>query len=100
MPDVNTDTLPLDLPELADPLLDRSWRDQGLCRLHDPELFFPSRGDSGEAAKAICATCPVKEPCLEFALATNERHGIWGGMSERQRRRLRRARRARRHAAA
>lgn len=56
------------------------------------DIFFPDQGGDYEVAKEVCAGCPVKEPCLEFALAGGEKYGIWGGMSERQRRRLRRER--------
>jgi len=69
------------------------WRDHAACRLADPELFFPvspggpspDQADDGRAARAICATCPVRRECLQFALATRQAHGIWGGMSERER---------------
>lgn len=63
-----------------------SWRDAAACRGVDPDLFFPERGEPTNAAKEVCAGCPVSDECLEFALSTVERHGIWGGMSERQRR--------------
>lgn len=66
---------------------------RGACVGVDPELFFPDRGESAEAAKAVCAGCAVRQRCLEYALDHNERHGIWGGTSERDRRRLRRQRR-------
>lgn len=78
---------------------DGNWRDNSACRNTDPEFFFPI-GTTGmaldqiAAAKAVCQACPVKEPCLEFALATNQDCGIWGGASEDERRRLRRQRRA------
>jgi len=78
-----------------------SWRDRAACRDTDPELFFPS-GSTGdavdhiEAAKSVCARCPVRENCLEFAFETNQESGIWGGASEDERRRLRKAWLARR----
>lgn len=70
------------------------WRDHAACRFADPELFFPvspggpspDQADGGQA-RAICATCPVRRECLQFALATRQAHGIWGGMSERERER-------------
>lgn len=76
------------------------WRDAAACRGEDSSLFFaPSyfekrfEKDGREAkAKAICATCPVQTPCLEFALATREAHGVWGGLNETERRQILRAR--------
>jgi WhiB family redox-sensing transcriptional regulator len=58
----------------------------------DPELFFPERGSSTREAKEVCRGCVVRIECLEFAIANSEKFGIWGGMSERERRRVRRAR--------
>ena len=71
---------------------DRSWKDYGNCLGVDPDLFFPERGASVKEAKGVCRGCVVVEECLEYALANGEKHGIWGGMSERERRRMRRAR--------
>ena len=68
------------------------WGAVANCNGFDPDLFFPERGASSEEAKAVCRGCVVREPCLEYALQSGEKHGIWGGMSERQRRRLRRER--------
>lgn len=72
---------------------DHSWRDDAACRgpEHDLDLFFPTRGETDRlrAAKAVCATCPVTEPCLAFALLTGA-EGIWGGTSEKQRRAIKR----------
>jgi WhiB family redox-sensing transcriptional regulator len=68
------------------------WQDQASCLGMDPDLFFPERGASTRDAKAICAACPVRVECLEFALSNGEKFGIWGGMSERERRRVRRMR--------
>jgi WhiB family redox-sensing transcriptional regulator len=65
----------------------------GACRGVDPDLFFPDRGESLEPAKRICSECVVRDECLEHALASGERFGVWGGTSERERRRLRRTRR-------
>jgi WhiB family transcriptional regulator, redox-sensing transcriptional regulator len=78
--------------------LDDSWTAQAACLGCDPDLFFPSRGESCVEAKAVCRVCPVRVECLEFALATGEAHGIWGGASERERRRIRRQRGHRREA--
>lgn len=72
-----------------------SWRDQAACRHTDPDLFFPT-GSTGtaidqiEAAKAVCRSCPVQDPCLQFALETNQEPGVWGGTDEAERRQLRR----------
>lgn len=70
-----------------------TWRQHGACRGTDPDIFYPVADEEAEEAKAICATCPVREPCLEFALATRERDGVWGGATERERRRMIRRRR-------
>ena len=68
------------------------WADQGLCRTHpNPDLWFPGRGEATEPAKAICRVCPVQAECLEHAVRHGEKHGIWGGKSERERRRYRRS---------
>ena len=67
-----------------------SWQDRALCAETDPEAFFPEKGGSTREAKKICVQCPVRAECLEYALANDERFGIWGGLSERERRRLRR----------
>lgn len=68
---------------------EQSWRDQAACIGMPESMFFIERGQSDKPAKAICATCPVKAPCLDFALRNAEQHGVWGGTSERQRRKLR-----------
>lgn len=62
--------------------------DGGLCAETDPEVFFPDKGESTRTAKAVCMACPVRAACLAAAVARNERHGVWGGMSERERRPL------------
>lgn len=72
---------------------DRVWQDQANCLGVDPELFFPERGQSTKEPKAVCGGCEVRMECLEFALQHGEKFGIWGGMSERERRRIRRDRR-------
>ena len=70
-----------------------SWRDQARCRGVDPDIFHPSDEDDGLEAKAICAVCPVREACLEFALTAREKDGVWGGLTARERRRVLRQRR-------
>jgi WhiB family redox-sensing transcriptional regulator len=70
-----------------------NWRDLARCQGVDPELFHPPEDDEGAEAKAICALCPVREPCLEYAIATREKEGVWGGHNARERRRLIRQRR-------
>jgi WhiB family redox-sensing transcriptional regulator len=72
--------------------------DFGNCLGVDPDLFFPERGASVKAAKEVCRGCVVQEDCLEYALEKGEKFGIWGGMSERERRRIRRQRNIARHA--
>lgn len=67
-----------------------SWQDFGLCAEVDGDLWFPEKGGDTSAAKRICFACPVRVQCLDYALANGERFGIWGGFSERDRRRLRR----------
>lgn len=71
-----------------------AWQSQANCQGLDPDLFFPERGASTREAKRVCGDCVVKDDCLEWALAAGEKFGIWGGTSERERRRLRKARRA------
>ncbi|MFM7534397.1 MAG: WhiB family transcriptional regulator [Acidimicrobiales bacterium] len=68
------------------------WQDEANCLGVDPDLFFPERGASTREAKAVCRACAVRSECLEFALANGEKFGIWGGLSERERRRIRRQR--------
>ena len=67
-----------------------SWQERALCAQTDPEAFFPEKGGSTREAKRICVGCEVRDECLEYALANDERFGIWGGLSERERRRLKR----------
>ena len=69
---------------------DPQWQENALCAQTDPEAFFPEKGGSTREAKRICLGCDVKDACLEYALANDERFGIWGGLSERERRRLKR----------
>lgn len=81
-------------PHVVDSDHDR-WREHAACRNSDASLFFPS-GSTGaaieqiEAAKAVCAACPVQDDCLRFALETDQEDGVWGGRDEIERRRLRR----------
>jgi len=72
--------------------LDRDWQFRANCMGVDPELFFPERGSSTREAKEVCRGCVVRDDCLDFAIANGEKFGIWGGMSERERRRVRRSR--------
>ncbi len=65
-----------------------AWQERALCAQTDPEAFFPEKGGSTREAKKVCLGCDVRGDCLEYALAHDERFGIWGGLSERERRRL------------
>jgi WhiB family redox-sensing transcriptional regulator len=65
-----------------------SWQERALCAQTDPEAFFPEKGGSTREAKKVCVGCDVRSECLEYALAKDERFGIWGGLSERERRKL------------
>lgn len=69
-------------------LADRRWDAAAKCLDADPEAFFPEKGGSTRAAKRLCAACTVSEQCLEWAQANGERFGVWGGLSERERKRL------------
>jgi WhiB family redox-sensing transcriptional regulator len=73
------------LEELPEP---EPWVGDALCAQTDPDIFFPEKGGSTLSAKQVCASCPVREECLDYALRMDERFGIWGGTSERQRRKL------------
>ena len=73
-----------------EPVSRDQWQDRALCAQTDPEAFFPEKGGSTREAKKICLGCEVRAECLEYALAHDERFGIWGGLSERERRRLKR----------
>ena len=70
------------------------WIEQASCRGVDPELFFPARGGSTKEARAVCKGCVVRDKCLNHSLVQGERFGIWGGTTEKERRRLRRSLRA------
>ncbi|WP_425956331.1 WhiB family transcriptional regulator [Xylanimonas sp. McL0601] len=81
------------LPLFGNPVEDETllgWQDRALCAQTDPEAFFPEKGGSTREAKKVCAGCEVRAECLEYALANDERFGIWGGLSERERRKLKR----------
>lgn len=83
-------------PTFAEPgnlLASPAFMDLGSCRGLNPSIFFPDRGESLKPAKAVCGDCIVRDECLEYALNHGERFGIWGGASERERRRLRQSRR-------
>jgi len=88
------DPVRLGVPGVRKPSLDEgenplAWQSDSLCAQTDPEAFFPEKGGSTRDAKKICASFEVKAQCLDYALANDERFGIWGGLSERERRKLR-----------
>ena len=85
-------------PHVSDELL--TWKDEGLCAQTDPNLFFPEKGGDDRRPKLICEQCPVTAKCRDYALATNEPYGIWGGLTARQRQRLIAAQRQERRRAA
>jgi WhiB family redox-sensing transcriptional regulator len=70
-----------------------AWRQKAACRGVDPDIFYPVSEEEAEEARAICRACPVLESCLEWALTNRERDGVWGGATERERRRIIRQRR-------
>lgn len=76
--------------ELFEETEEQTWQERALCAQTDPEAFFPEKGGSTREAKRICSVCEVRAECLEYALAQDERFGIWGGLSERERRKLKR----------
>ncbi len=81
---------------IPDRTTNQSWRQQARCRGMPTEVFYPDTEENDDAAapaKAICAECPVREACLEYALAAREKYGVWGGLTERERRRILRHRR-------
>ena len=88
-----TDVVPLGLDIFGieeDGARGMAWLDGALCAQTDPEAFFPEKGGSTREAKKVCRSCEVRAECLEYALEHDERFGIWGGLSERERRRLKR----------
>jgi len=70
----------------------QTWQRKANCMGVDPDLFFPERGSSTREAKEVCRGCVVREECLEYAVTYGEKFGIWGGLSERERRKIRRRR--------
>jgi WhiB family transcriptional regulator, redox-sensing transcriptional regulator len=86
----------------SDVTVKTTWREEAACKGLDTGIFFPSSDAEAGAAKLVCAGCPVREACLEWAIASRQEDGVWGGMTDTERRRLRRRRRdaARRAAAA
>jgi len=85
------DPVRLGVPGVRQPVEDDplAWQTDSLCAQTDPEAFFPEKGGSTREAKKICGTCEVRSRCLDYALENDERFGIWGGLSERERRKLR-----------
>jgi WhiB family redox-sensing transcriptional regulator len=81
----------LNLSVVAEMLTPPPWQESALCAQTDPEAFFPEKGGSTREAKAVCKVCDVRLECLEYALRNDERFGIWGGLSERERRRIKRS---------
>ncbi len=79
-----------DVDEVESETEELDWQERALCAQTDPEAFFPEKGGSTREAKRVCTTCDVRGDCLEYALANDERFGIWGGLSERERRKLKR----------
>ncbi len=73
--------------------MNQSWRQHAACRGLDPEVFYPVTDEEAKIAKAVCGGCPVRQPCLEHALSIREKDGVWGGATERERRRIIRQRR-------
>lgn len=75
------------------PVFERpAWQARARCRGMPPAMWFPEQGEPTSPIKAICAGCPVRRECLDYAVTTNQIHGTWGGLSERQRQRMRRGR--------
>ena len=73
--------------------MNQQWRSKAACQGLDPDIFYPLDDDDGDEAKAVCDVCPVREACLEHALGYREKEGVWGGATERERRRIIRQRR-------
>jgi WhiB family redox-sensing transcriptional regulator len=73
--------------------MDLVWRRHSACRGLDPEIFYPDTDEAAAAAKVVCNVCSVRETCLEFALQGREKEGVWGGATEKERRRILRQRR-------
>jgi WhiB family redox-sensing transcriptional regulator len=81
-----------DVPSIEDFLHRPAWHARAACRGMGTDQFFPARGEHIDNARAICDSCPVRSECLDAAIENIDRHGIWGGTSERERRRIRRDR--------
>lgn len=75
---------------LQDMAAGTSWMSRGRCAETDPEAFFPERDQSCAEAQAVCRRCPVRARCLDYALDTGQPYGVWGGLTELERRRLKR----------
>lgn len=75
---------------IVQPTTDDEWRDRAVCAQSDPEMWFPQKGGSTRSSKTVCLSCPVRQECLDYALINDERFGVWGGFSERERRKLQR----------
>ena len=73
--------------------MNQTWRDHAACRGIEPDIFYPLTDEDAEPAKAVCDACPVRATCLDYALSSRERDGVWGGATERERRRMIRQRR-------
>jgi len=73
--------------------MDMSWRNKAACHGLEPQAFYPETDEDALIAKSVCAVCPVQTSCLEYALARREKEGVWGGCTERERRRIIRQRR-------
>jgi WhiB family redox-sensing transcriptional regulator len=73
--------------------MNQQWQSKAACQGLDPEIFYPLDDEDAEEAKTVCAACPVREACLEHALGYREKEGVWGGATERERRRIIRQRR-------
>ena len=84
---------------MHDEMEQNAWMAKGACRNYEPSVFFPSDGVGVDRARKICATCNVTEDCLEYALLNRIDHGVWGGASERERRRILKRRRLSVHVA-
>jgi len=88
---MSTTSIDQSLPDLSELLGRPAWMARAACKGQDPALFFPSLGANAAKARAICATCSVRQECLSYALADSESSGVWAGLSERERRKLARS---------
>ncbi|MFI6105322.1 WhiB family transcriptional regulator [Streptomyces sp. NPDC093595] len=82
--------MPINTTVLTSTPRELSWQETALCAQTGPEFFFPDPGSSTREAKRLCAACEGREACLEYALAHDERFGVWGGLSEKERNELKR----------